>query len=159
MSGKWHHRIKQLHEQYGPIVRVGPNELAYAVPEAWDDVFGRYVPGKRKENPKPTWYCSPASHDIVGAALGDHGRMRRLLNPGFTNSAMLEQEPLIKGHVDLFLRRLHEKADGGEATLDIFEWFAYCTFDMIGELSFGEPFGCLEDSMMHPWYFALTRSP
>lgn len=141
----------ELHDKYGPVVRVGPNELSYGVPEAWEDIFGRYIPGQRKENGKPTWYCSPEHKDIVGSTLGDHGRMRRVLYNGFTNSAMLEQEPLIKEHVDLFIQRLREKADDGKAVLDIFEWFAYCTFDIIGDLSFGEPFGCLRESMMHPW--------
>ena len=151
MSGKLHLRLTELHDKYGSVVRVGPNELSYGDPEAWEDIFGRYKPGQRKENPKPTWYCSPESKDIVGATLGDHGRMRRLLYNGFTNSAMLEQEPLIRGHVDLFIKRLHEKADDGKAVIDMFQWFAYCTFDIIGDLSFGEPFGCLRECMMHSW--------
>lgn len=151
MSGKLHLRLMELHDKYGAVVRVGPNELSYGVPEAWEDIFGRYKPGVRQENPKPSWYCSPDHHDIVGAALGDHGRMRRLLHQGFTNSAMLEQEPLIRGHVDLFIQRLHERSDDGKAVIDMFQWFVYCTFDIIGDLSFGEPFGCLRESAMHPW--------
>lgn len=151
MSGHWHHKAMDLHRQYGHAVRVGPNELSYDVPDAWEDVYGRPKAGQRKENPKPTWYLSPTRHDIVGAAQGDHGRMRRLLANGFTSAAMLEQEPLIKGHVDLFIQRLREKADNGKATVDIFQWLAYCTFDIIGDLSFGEPFGSLRESMMHPW--------
>ncbi|RYP27802.1 hypothetical protein DL767_007514 [Monosporascus sp. MG133] len=141
----------QLHNKYGPIVRIGPNELSYSSPEAWEDIYGRYVPAKRKENPKPVWYCSPEAHDMVGANLGDHGRMRRVMAPGFTYSAMCKQEPLIRGHVDLFLSKLHEICDNGRATINMLEWFTYCTFDMIGDLSFGEPFGCLENSMLHPW--------
>ena len=151
MSGKLHLSLFAHHEKYGPVVRVGPSELSYTVPEAWEDIFGRYKPGIRKENGKPAWYCSPESKDIVGATLGDHGRMRRLLYNGFTNSAMLEQEPLIKGYVDLFIQRLREKAEDGRATIDMFQWLAYCTFDIVGDLSFGESFGCLRESMMHPW--------
>ncbi|KAF2129142.1 cytochrome P450 [Dothidotthia symphoricarpi CBS 119687] len=152
ISGYWHTKIFALHAHYGPIVRIGPNELSYACPEAWDDIYGRYVPAKRKENPKPEWYCSPASHDMVGANLGDHGRMRRVMAPGFTYGAMCKQEPLIAGHVDLFLEKLAEKCKGGEeAEVNMLEWFTYCTFDLIGDLAFGEPFGCLENAMLHPW--------
>ena len=140
-----------LHGKYGHIIRVGPNELSYDIPEAWEDVYGRYREGQRKENPKPTWYLSPKEKNIVGAAHGDHGRMRRLLANGFTGTAMLEQEPLIKGHVDLFMQRFREKADNSKAPVDIFHWLAYCTFDIIGDLSFGESFGCLRESMIHPW--------
>ncbi|KAI6350417.1 Rab geranylgeranyltransferase [Pyricularia grisea] len=151
MSGKWHNKIRQLHEQYGPVIRIGPDELSYATPDAWDDIYGRYVPARRKENPKPAWYCSPDAHDMVGANLGDHGRMRKVMGPGFTYGAMCRQEPLIREHVDLFLSRLHELADGDGAVVNMLDWFTYCTFDLIGDLAFGEPFGCLKNSMLHPW--------
>lgn len=151
MTGKWHNKIRRLHDEYGPVVRVGPDELSYSSPEAWEDIYGRYVPAKRKENPKPVWYCSPEAHDMVGANLGDHGRMRRVMAPGFTYGAMCKQEPLIAEHVDLFLEKLGGMCGADGAVVNMLEWFTYCTFDMIGDLSFGEPFGCLENSMLHPW--------
>lgn len=70
---------------------------------------------------------------MVGATLGDHGRMRRVMAPGFTYSAMCQQEPLIKTHVDLFLQRLQEKSQVNGGVLDMLEWLTYCTFDLIGE--------------------------
>ncbi|KAL2156729.1 hypothetical protein VTH82DRAFT_1474 [Thermothelomyces myriococcoides] len=149
LSGYWHHRALQLHAQYGHVVRVGPNELSYDVPEAWEDVYGRSR--VRKENPKAPWYLNPRNKELVAAPFEEHTRMRRLLGIAFTNTAMYEQEPLIKSHVDLFIQRLQEICRGGKAAVDMFEWFAYCTFDIMGDLSFGEPFGCLRDSMMHPW--------
>ncbi|KAH4038176.1 cytochrome P450 monooxygenase sthF [Parastagonospora nodorum] len=151
MTGKWHLKIRNLHATYGPIVRIGPDELSYACPEAWEDIYGRYVPTKRRENPKPVWYCSPDAHDMVGASLGDHGRMRRVMAPGFTYSAMCKQEPLIKGHVDMFLSKLCSLCGDGRAEVNILDWLTYCTFDLIGDLSFGEPFGCMENNMLHPW--------
>ena len=149
MTGNWHHKVMELHGTYGHIVRIGPNELSYDVPEAWEDVYGRAK--HRKENPKPIWYLNPKRNEIVGAEEKDHGRMRRLLANGFTSTAMLEQEPSIKEHVELLIQRFREKTENGKADVDVFEWFAYCTFDIIGDLTFGESFGCLRESMMHPW--------
>lgn len=156
MSGHWHHKLMELHNKYGPIVRVGPDELSYSDPEAWDDIYGRHVAGKRKENGKPEWYTGPSDHDISGASLGDHGRMRRLLNPGFTQGAMYKYEPLIKQHIDVLIRQLHEQAQGSNAEVDMLEWFTFCTFDIIGDLAFGEPFGCLRESQMHPYIKLLN---
>ena len=34
-------KIAQLHEEYGPIVRLAPNELSYITFEAWNDIYGR----------------------------------------------------------------------------------------------------------------------
>lgn len=149
MSGNWHHKIMELHAKYGHIVRIGPNELSYDVPEAWEDIYGH--PKHRKENPKPIWYLNPKRKELVGAEEKDHTRMRRLLATGFTNTAMLDQEPMIKENVDLLLKRLREITANGKIGIDIFEWLSYCTFDIIGDLTFGESFGCLSKSQLHPW--------
>lgn len=151
VSGKSHHKLLELHDKYGLIVRLGPNELSYIAPQAWEDIMGRHKAGQRNENPKAPWYCSPKNKDIIGASRKDHTRMRRLLANGFSASAMIEQQPLIKGYVDLLIQRLREKADSGRATIDMHAWYNYCTFDIIGDLAFGEAFGCLRESAMHPW--------
>jgi hypothetical protein len=52
LSGKSHLMLPKLHERYGPVVRLAPNELSFTVPEAWEDIFGRAQPGKRDENQK-----------------------------------------------------------------------------------------------------------
>jgi cytochrome P450 len=93
-SGKTHRRIAELHEKYGNIVRVGPDELSYILPEAWDEIMGRRRGGI--ENPKAPWYCSPDNKDIVGAPYSDHVRMRRVLSPGFSAAAIAQHESLIK---------------------------------------------------------------
>ncbi|KAL9072505.1 MAG: hypothetical protein Q9161_003517 [Pseudevernia consocians] len=149
LSGSWHNKVMDLHSKYGHTVRIAPDELSYDIPEAWEDVYSRGT--TRKENPKPTWYLSPKRGEMVGAKEKDHGRMRRLLANGFTGAAMLEQEPMIKKNVELLIQRLREVTENGKVDINMFEWFSYCTFDIIGDLSFGESFGCLGDSMMRAW--------
>lgn len=36
--------LKKLHEQYGPIVRVGPNNLSFDGEIGWPAVFARRTP-------------------------------------------------------------------------------------------------------------------
>ncbi|KAK7743643.1 hypothetical protein SLS62_010546 [Diatrype stigma] len=114
---------------------------------------------------------------IINADRDEHSRFRRALSHGFSDAAMRQQEPLIARYVDLLLRRLHEicsknddddnssssddgkKGEGeGKKTktktktpLNIEAWYNYATFDIVGELVFGHPFGCLERSDYHPW--------
>lgn len=95
---------------------------------------------------------------IINADREEHSRFRRALSHGFSDAAMRQQEPLIARYVDLLLRRLHEicnNSDGGgkkrESPLNIEAWYNYATFDVVGELVFGHPFGCLERSDYHPW--------
>jgi cytochrome P450 len=37
-------------------------------------------------------------------------------------------------------------------------WFNWTTFDVIGDLTFNQPFGCLENSTYHPWITAIFNS-
>jgi cytochrome P450 len=157
-SGKSHRRLSELHEKYGNIVRIGPNELSYIEPEAWESIMGRF---SGVENPKAPWYSSPDYKDIVGARMNDHTRMRRLLSYGFSSGAMAKQYPMIKGHVDLLIQRLHQKSQGSRAAIEISSWYNYCIFDIGGDLALGEAFGCLQESVMHPWIalvFATIRT-
>ncbi|KAI7785175.1 cytochrome P450 [Diaporthe eres] len=77
-------------------------------------------------------------------------RFCRVLAHGFSAQSMLAQQPVIKQYVDQLFRRLHEASEGGTKPVDIERWFNFTTFDVIGDLAFGEPFGCLEDGTYHP---------
>jgi cytochrome P450 len=143
--------LPKLHERYGPVVRLAPNELSFTVPEAWEDIFGWAQPRKRDENQKAPWYLSPSGSGILGAAHADHARMRRLMSNGFSTAAMIEQQPKIREHVDTLIERLRRKATTSDFPIDLRDWYNYCTFNIVGELALGEPFGCLRESAMHPW--------
>ncbi|KAI0110917.1 cytochrome P450 [Nemania sp. FL0031] len=160
-SGEAHRRLLELHDQYGPIVRIGPNELSYTEPGAWGDIVGRRKSGP-PENPKAPWYCPPESKHIAVAPYEDHLRMRRVLSAAFSGSALVKQEKLVMGYVNLLMHRLYElSANEATSIIDIGLWFNFCLFDTIGDLAFGEPFGCLQESAIHPWIamiFATLRA-
>lgn len=42
------------------------------------------------------------------------------------------------------------EADDGKV-VNLVQWYNFTTFDIIGDLMFGEPFGCLEAGGYHPW--------
>lgn len=148
-SGQSHRRLLEIHERYGSIVRVGPNELSYTVPEAWEAIMGT-----RKgslENPKAPWFCPPESKHIAAAPWDDHNRMRRIISPSFSAGSITQQQPIIKTYVDLLIKRLREKTAHGRTEIEIDRWVTHCSFDIMGDLSLGEPFGCLQESATHPW--------
>lgn len=74
---------------------------------------------------------------------------------------MSNQAPLISGYVDLLMQRLRENstdAAGKPQSVNMRDWIAYTTFDIIGNLTFGEDFGCLEGSGYHPWIALVLGS-
>ena len=134
---------------------MSPNEVSFIEASAWEDIYGQSL-GKPAFQKDPLWHA-PAPNgvrSILSANDADHARFRRLLNPGFSDKALREQEPLVQSYVELFITRLLQKtsaADNGTASVNMTQWFNFITFDIIGDLSFGESFHCLETSRYHPW--------
>jgi cytochrome P450 len=82
-----------------------------------------------------------------------HARMRRTLAPAFSERALKAQEPIVSRYVNLLVEKLREpvQANGGSAVVDVFPFLNYATFDIFGDLGFGESFSCLETGGYHPW--------
>lgn len=154
LNGRPHEHIAALHARYGPVVRISPTQLSYTDPSAWRDIFGHRKQGQA-EHPKDPIFHAPFSGNIIGAERDDHRRFRCLLSHGFSAQAMMNQQPLITQYVDLFIQRLHENCKGGSQKLEMTSWYNWCTFDIISDLAFGEPFGCLQNSAYHPWVSAI----
>ncbi|KAK2042810.1 cytochrome P450 [Colletotrichum somersetense] len=150
LSGQAHLKILELHQEYGPIVRVAPDELAYNHPDSFKELHGHLKKNTGDHGRDPVAFMD-SRRSIIGANREDHSRFRRALSHGFSAQAMLEQQPIIKTYVDLLLQRLRENCAGGSNALDMVSWYNWTTFDIIGDLVFGEPFHCLEDSGYHPW--------
>ncbi|KFY72655.1 hypothetical protein V499_07239 [Pseudogymnoascus sp. VKM F-103] len=159
LSGQLSYHVLELHEKYGDVVRIGPNELSYNNANAWKDIYG-FKQGHAQLPKDPNFYTAPpgGAHSIITTDVAGHSRMRRLVAHAFSEKALREQEPLMKGYMDLFIQRLRENCDDGKNKLDIVSWYNWTTFDIIGDLMFGEPFDCLENVSYHPWVSILFDS-
>jgi cytochrome P450 len=149
MSGEAHKRILELHEKYGDIVRIAPNELIFCYPEAFNDIMGHRKQGE-EENGKDQDFWKEDSITLTGSNGQNHRRVRRILSHAFSAKAMAEQEPLIKGYVELLIEKL-KIAVAGDKSQEMTSWYNWTTFDIIGDLAYADPFGCLETSSYHPW--------
>jgi cytochrome P450 len=139
-------------------VRLMPTELSFNEPQAWRDIYG-HRQGHPQFHKDPIHVGAvqdiPGSTTLTMAGDEEHARQRRALSHAFSQKALLEQESIIRGYVDLFIERLAPFATSGRE-LNMCEWFNFTTFDIIGDMAFGEPFGCLRDGTI-PIY-ALMRT-
>jgi hypothetical protein len=149
LRGRISFDYKVHHDKYGPVVRVMPNELSFNTAKAWDDIYGHRV-GLQNMDKDPIHVGAveaiPGATNLTMAPDTHHARQRRALAHAFSKQALLEQEPILRGYVNLFVQRLREMAHDGKPA-NMVSWFNFCTFDIIGDLSFGEPFGCLREGM------------
>jgi cytochrome P450 len=152
LTGEEHYKFKELHDKYGDVVRTGPRSLVYRSPQAWKDIYGHRKSEAGSFLKDPSFYIrGPRGPNIVNADDETHSRLRRLFSPAFSERALRDQEDLVQSYVDLLVERLNGEIAASRPTVDISRWYNFTTFDIIGDLAFGEPFGCLRDSNYHPW--------
>uniref|UniRef100_L7J1E3 Uncharacterized protein n=1 Tax=Pyricularia oryzae (strain P131) TaxID=1143193 RepID=L7J1E3_PYRO1 len=80
----------------------------------------------------------------------------------FTNRALLQQQDILRVHVDKLITALRAKARNKES-VNMGEWSphtqpdTYTTFDIIGDICFAEPFGCLDGGESNEWARAIIN--
>ena len=147
-------QIKKFHEQYGPVVRVAPNELSFIEGQAWQDIYGHHKTGAPnfQKNPLQSAPNENGIDAIISANDADHARYRRLLSHSFSDKVLREQEYLPQLYVGMLMDRLRDRASSPSTNIvDISKWVNFATFDIIGDLAFGESFHCLETANYHAW--------
>lgn len=135
MKGRITWKIRELHEQYGPVVRIAPDELSYISGAAWKKIYGQRSP----EFPKALdgRGIAPAKLNghktLMTETQERHARLRRAINPAFSEKALHEQEYYFQNHSDNMVRQLMKRCKQGP--VDMSTWFNLLAFDIVsGEL-------------------------
>lgn len=158
IQGKQHSIIKKLHDKYGDVVRIAPNSLAYRAAPAWKDIYGHRKKGHKIFRKDPALYAPTPNgvNAIITANDQEHARMRRLLTHAFSNKALREQEGILHVYADMLTDKLNGLfGDSSTPVIDLTRWFNFTTFDLIGDLAFGEPFDCLSNDRYHWWVLTI----
>ncbi|KAJ5600985.1 cytochrome P450 monooxygenase [Penicillium hetheringtonii] len=132
MQGHLHRYVRTLHERYGDVVRIAPDELSYSDEQAWKDIYGR---------------SSNFGKD-----------MRFYQSSKKAASVAVAPDVVLWTYVDKLIERLeHQCSDKDEkdAYVDLTKWFNYVVFDFMAHELFGKPLGCLEEASYHPWVEVL----
>lgn len=169
VRGRVAYDVSAMHEKYGPVVRITPNYLSFIDAEAWRDIYGHRtgdLKGAEEMSKAPVFYDTRGvAKNIINETRENHQALRRHLAHGFSDRSLRLQEPIIGSYVDLLIRRLHERCyEGGyddEKTrkpkaLDMSQIFNFTTFDIIADLAFGEPLGCLENFEEDEWIKSIN---
>ncbi|KAM5347570.1 hypothetical protein ACJ41O_007394 [Fusarium nematophilum] len=102
------------------------------------------------------FFGTPERVGLLNSLREDHRRQRRLMSHAFSKAALKEQESYIQHYLDLLMTRLGENT-AASRPMDVTRCHNFFTFDLIGELAFGDPFYSLERSDYHPWVTMLFQ--
>ncbi|KAK7956631.1 uncharacterized protein PG986_005853 [Apiospora aurea] len=150
LKGRITWRIRKLHDQYGPVVRIAPDELSYTTSSAWKKIYGQRTPEFAKaldgRGIAPTSIGGRPS--LMTETQENHLRLRKAINPAFSERALREQEHYLQAHSNKLVKILTEKSKQGP--VDMTTWYNIVAFDIVSDLAFGEPAGFL-DNAEQPW--------
>ena len=160
LRGRFPFDNKLYHEKYGPVFRLGPNELTFSSAQATQDIYG-FRPGHQnmKKSPLHTGPVKVGNTTTLQYVLddADHGRQRRALSHSFSQQALMDQEPIVQDYMSKVVANLRRLAQSKD-TFNICDWFNYFTFDTMGDLAFGQSFGCLDKGQYQYWVHMLFHT-
>ncbi|KAK1233759.1 hypothetical protein PQX77_003076 [Marasmius sp. AFHP31] len=134
--GKQHIYHQRLHEKYGDVVRIGPNELSFVNVNAVFTVLGRngaprgpYWDGRIPETQQV--YPIGAVRDIE-----EHRRRRIPWSKAFSSVALKEYERPVRAKTKLLAERLASVARNDKGVVELGTWFGYYTYDVMTSFAF-----------------------
>lgn len=151
----------ELHKKYGPVVRIAPDEVSVASPEA-----ARTLLSAGKRFYKTRFYGvfpPPENPDIFTEYREDvHAQKKKVANVPYSMAAMQQLSPFIDDTIEFLVKRIDEMAVGGggggsdssskeggargtgRSVVDLGNWLHWFAFDVLGEVAFSRSFGFLE---------------
>ncbi|KAI1866811.1 uncharacterized protein JN550_007358 [Neoarthrinium moseri] len=152
-SGRGAQIMLDVHRKYGDVVRIAPNELSFSSVQSYFDIYGHAGSKSRAEGRflKTEFYDlgAPRINTVRDPVV--HARQRKALSHAFSAKALRDQEDVVQQYVDLFVKQLTRLGSAGKKAIEATEAYNWLTFDIIGDLAFGESFNAVADAKTHFW--------
>ncbi|KAH6670576.1 cytochrome P450 [Halenospora varia] len=139
----WHRDILELHDKYGPVVRIAPNEVSFVDAKALGAIYGHGTTVK-KSKWYHTWFIPNMQQSFFASQDAMiHRGLRSRVSAAYSMTSILAMEPYIQEVADKTWAKLRGFADSGQI-IDFGEWIPYFAFDVVGQLSLGGEIGFVE---------------
>ncbi|KAJ0414329.1 cytochrome P450 [Aspergillus carlsbadensis] len=144
-------KLHDSHKKWGKFVRIGPNDVSVS-----DADVVRVALGPQAKCSKAQWYTLelPAASMHTTRNRAEHDRRRRVWSPAFSDKALRGYEARIEGYNKALIRQI--EAFNGKP-INISQWFNFWSFDVMGDLAFGQSFKMLSSAKGHWAVDLLTK--
>ena len=124
LAGQRTKTIHRLHEIYGPVVRIGPNEVSFSSGSVVKELYGQ----------TSNYLKAPIYEAFLPGLFSlldreKHRERRRYLSHVFSMNHLQNVEPVIQENVMLLLEGIASK---GENSVNVMEWFKMFALDVTG---------------------------
>ncbi|MCJ1432263.1 hypothetical protein MMC27_001619 [Xylographa pallens] len=157
LGGRYTWKIAELHEKYGPVVRINPYELHINDPEFYDEIYVGPTKGKTDK-----WFWSARMFGIKHSSLTTlphdlHRGRRAAYAQYFSKQNIRRLEPVIRSRVEKLCSRFKEAQKGGEP-VNVRNAYSALTTDIISDYCFGSSFDLLGRADFAPEHYEAMIS-
>ncbi|KAJ5086944.1 Cytochrome P450 [Penicillium alfredii] len=135
----------RLHRKFGDIVRLGPNVLSFADPNALKAIYGLnkgmsdFYPvqmSTSKGEPLPSLFSATDEKF--------HANLRRSVNNAFSMTSLVQYEPMINDTTQVFLDQTERLFAAEDKPCDFARWLQFFAFDVIGSITYSKRHGFID---------------
>lgn len=143
LTGRRLHYVHSLHEKYGSIVRVAPNEISCVDLQSVARVY-KIGGGFDKAQWVGDYTKRLPALSLSMIVDSDEAKVRRRLIQGsFTLSSLRENwEAEIRQKIELAVAKIRSEALAGSSNTH--KWWTFMAADIISKMSFGESLGLMD---------------
>jgi cytochrome P450 len=137
------------------VFRVSPNELSFASVSSWKAIYG--FPSAGQPHLVKSEFYDTFGGGFNEACVGSerrpvaHAQKKKYLAAAFSSQALHSQEPIVQRCWNQFVSKIGPVSQQNPGGINVVDWFEMAAFDMLGEMAFGESFGCIEKEKHHFW--------
>ncbi|KAH6663129.1 cytochrome P450 [Halenospora varia] len=156
-QGAYIYEIEKMHQKYGPIVRINPQELSLHDPAFYNEIY--CIESKRRTdnyNHFGKGIDFEGSHFLT-TGHDAHRRRRRPMEPYFSRAGIIRLEPMLRDTVRKLEKRF-EELKGKSIVVRLDHAFTAFTGDVIGNICCEEREEFLEDPEFAPYWYELLHT-
>lgn len=152
--GQYIFHIRDLHEKYGPIIRIGPDDLHVNDPEFLPELYP--VGGRSRDKYRRVMQVFGFNNAALSTVEHDVHRMRRgAMARMFSKDSVRRLEPIMRGNLEKLFVRLQEcKANG--KPINLLHLYSAFTNDLITEYAFGVSYNWLDAPEFNKDFFSFV---
>jgi hypothetical protein len=125
-------KIKEMHKQYGPVIRTNPDDVHIHDPEFFDDLY------TLKLDKWSWWTRGFAVPEAAGMTVEHevHRKRRGAMNPFFSKASIVANMSTIQEKLTVMCERL-DRVAGSREVLDLESIYLAVTTDVLTQCSYG----------------------
>lgn len=142
-GGQFVMEIKRMHERYGPVVRITPDELHIDDPSYWSEIYCNSTTSKPIDKQAKLRHRFGVPDAVFSTPHAEqHRRRRQAMAPFFSKQRLRKANGRVGSLTEGISRRLSAEYAGTGRVLNVGDMFSCMAIDVVTDLAFNRSTNC-----------------